>query len=401
MHLVQRCHSRFPLGGLIRFWNEAADCVVNQALLEAHIEPREEMQEMSIGYKEEWEKYKGWVTEAIYYDLIKEAKDQTECPACKQIAEQILGEHQQRSQSGNGSSNDEGKEESDNSGEGGDQKSDSGSEESDQHGDGCSCGCEDMPEHTCRTKGMSSSSGVTSDKSQGNEDGDAEAIHRMERGIAGAAEGLERGSLPGAVQRMLEELVKPSVTWKDIIRSKASSIFGKGRYTQRRPGRRSMATGVRFPRRDPENVGALIWLDTSGSISPAAFRQFASECLGILTQTGCDSILVGCHDVNAYSLTEVKCKEDILGIEYRGGGTSHLDVFEVVEGKKGAEGIELPKGYTVGMVVCLTDMMSEFPPDCNYETVWGIPSEYFHTDSRYGCRAKFGREVEVTIDARK
>jgi predicted metal-dependent peptidase len=244
--------------------------------------------------------------------------------------------------------------------------------------------------------------GVTSDTSQATENGDSEEIHKMNRSVVAAAEGLNRGDLPGAVQRILDELVKPSVSWKDLIRSKASAIFGKGRYVWKRPGRRSQATGVRFPSRNPENVGALVWIDTSGSISEACFKQFASECYGILTQTGCDSILIGCHDVYAYSLTEVKSKDDIKKIEYRGGGTSHLDVFDVVNGKVGQEGIELPKGYQVGMVICLSDMMSEFPDSCQYETVWGVPSKYYHRNRENGWgKVNFGREIEVTIDAHK
>jgi predicted metal-dependent peptidase len=399
-HLVQRSHARFPQGGIHQWWNEASDCVNNRTLREAKIVPREEIQEWAIGYNEMWDKYEGWVTEAIYYDLIKEAKDNTDCEACKKIAEGILKQHQNRSKAEaedeKGEDGDEGEAgDGDEQGEGG---GDSDEHEHGEGGEGCGCGCEDMPEHTCRSKGMCTS-GVTSDPSNATEVGDAEDLHKWQRGIVGAAEGLDRGELPGEVQRILDDLVKPSVTWKDVIRAKASAIFGKGRYQWKRPGRRSQATGVRFPSRKPEEVGALIWLDTSMSISPTSLRQFASECLGILTQTGCNSILIGCHDVNAYNLQEVKSREDILAIEHRGGGTSHLDVFEVTEGKVGAEKIELPKGYKVGMVVCMTDMCSEFPPDCQYEVVWGVPSEYFHnTDNRYGAAAKFGREVEVTID---
>jgi predicted metal-dependent peptidase len=187
-----------------------------------------------------------------------------------------------------------------------------------------------MPEHTCQWPGACS--GVTADQSQANQEGDAEAVSKWARGILSAAEGLERGSLPGSIQRILEDLVKPTVTWKDLIRSKASAIFGKGRYNWKRPGRRSLSTGIRFPSRKPESLGALVWLDTSGSIGKKTLRQFASECIGILEQTGCTSILVGCHEYHAYYLGEIKNKEDIKKIPYRSGGTSHIDVFDIVNG---------------------------------------------------------------------
>ena len=257
-HLVQRSHARFPEGGLHRFWNEAADCTNNQTLLEAKLFPREEIQEIAVGYSEKWQKYQGWVTEAIYYDLIKNAKDATECEACKRIAERILDQHKKRTAASNNGEDGE-------SGDGGEEKSEGGGgcgQDGDghEHGDGggkCPCGCDDDPEHTCETGGMCCS-GVASDQSQGKEIGDAEDWNKWHRGIVGAAEGLGKGDLPGEVQRILDGLTKPSVSWKDIIRAKASAIFGKGRYVWKRPGRRSQATGIRFPSRLPEYVGALV-----------------------------------------------------------------------------------------------------------------------------------------------
>jgi hypothetical protein len=62
----------------------------------------------------------------------------------------------------------------------------------------------------------------------------------------------------------------------------------------------------------------------------------------------------------------------------------------------GAENIELPHGYQVGMVICMTDMMSEFPSSCKFDVIWGVPTEYFN-NNRHGYGASFGKEVEVTI----
>jgi predicted metal-dependent peptidase len=414
-HLVQRTHARFPDGGIHRFWNIASDIINNQSLNKNGIAPREDIQERMHGYSEEHQKYDGWVAEKIYYDLIQEASDQSECEACKQIAEGVLNEHRKRSKqngtqksdqgSGDESGDDSGSGSGDESGDsmGGDSNDSCGHGSGDDGASGGTGGCEgdggELPPHTCGAGACCS--GVTSDQSQGKEVGDAEDIQKWKRGILGAAEGLNRGDLPGDVQRILDELSNPTVDWKSIIRSKASAIFGKGRYQWKRPGRRSQATGIRFPSRDPEMVGALVWLDTSGSISQACMEQFAGETYGILTQTGCNSILVGCHHVNGYSLIEVKNRDDIKKIPYVSGGTSHIDVFDIVNGEMGAEGIQLPKGYTVGMVVCLTDMMSNFPESYNGEVVWGVPSEYFHRRSEYYRGAPFGREIEITIDVRK
>jgi predicted metal-dependent peptidase len=421
-HLVQRTHSRFPKGGLHRFWNEASDISNNQSLQKAGIEPREELQKILCGYDEDSQKYQDQVSEFIYYDLIANAKDATECEACRMIAEGILNEHHNRTTAENSQKGDE-----DDKGEGNGTEDGDEGKAGNEGGCGCGDGCgdghacgdhgdmpgqgnsesdqggkedrpdafNDLPEHTCKCKGCAS--GVTSDQTQGGMPGDAKEWNKWQRGILSAAEGLGRGELPGAVQKMLDDLKKPSVSWKDVLRTVASAIFGKGRYTFRRPSRRSLSTGVRMPSRLPEALGALLWLDSSGSIGPETLRQFASEALGILEQCGCSTILVGCHDVNAYFLTEVSSARDLLNIPFRTGGTSHVDVFDIVNGKKGAEGIELPKGYKVGMVVCMTDMMSEFPQSCKYDVIWGVPSQYFHSKNRWGNGAPFGKEVEVTV----
>jgi predicted metal-dependent peptidase len=433
-HLVQRTFARFPVGGLHRFWNMASDIVNNQSLNECGIALRKEIQHQFPGYPEEHQKYNGEISEVIYYDLIKEAKDKTECAACKKIAEEILKEHQNRSmkdQKNQGEENDD---------TGGDEAEDGSSacngkhskevskHEHGERGDPCTCGqCGgqygssegqngnskagdttnvsgggDFPAHTCEYGGVCTS-GVTSDQSQGTEPGDAEDWSKWQRGILSAAEGINRGDIPGTIRRVLEELVKPRITWKDIIRSSASNIFGKGRYNMKRPGRRSLATGVRLPARYPENLGALIWLDTSGSISREVHRQNVSECYGILKQTGCSKILVGCHDVNAYFLKEIGSREDLLAIPYRTGGTSHIDVFDVTDGNIGNEKIELPHGYKVGMVICFTDLCSEFPAKCKHSVIWAVPENLFDVAKRavgqlvgYGG-PKFGKQIKVEI----
>jgi len=419
-HLVQRCHARFPEGGLHTFWNQASDIVGNQALQKCGLVPSAELQKEFLGFSPDHQQYQDKVSEFVYYDLIKNAKDKSECPACKAIANGILDEHRQRTSDANKKR----QEEMDDKASG--SKDEDGDGDSSEHSecDGghdeecCEHGSHDVasgdatngepgqdkgsgsgsgiPEHTCGAGACCS--GVTSDQSQGQECGDAEEWNKWERGVLSAAEGVDRGELPGEVQRIIDDLVKPSVTWKDLLRSQASAVFGKGRYTWKRPGRRSLATGIRLPTRQPETLGALLWMDSSLSIGSPTLTQFASEAMGILQQTGCTKILVGCHDVNAYTLVEVKNAEDLKKINFRTGGTSHVDVFDITEGKVGAEGVTLPKGYQVGMVVCLTDMMSEFPNSCSYPVIWGIPSEYFHSGDRHGYDANFGTKVEVNIN---
>lgn len=416
MHLVQRCADRFPEGGIHSIWNTAADIVVNCALDQAGVSPRDEWRNVFHGIEGEYrKKYDGWVTEAIYYDLIKDAKDKTECEACKQIAKGILEENEKRSQEQerrrqkaiNGEDQDdegEGDQAAGGNGQGEEESEAAGSgsgdgEGSDANDDGAGGGSGgSIPEHTCGNA-QGCCSGVTSDQSQDTGCGDAEAYSKWVRDILGAAEGLSRGDLPGTVQKVLEDLVKPSVNWKDLVRAVGTPIFGKDRYTWKKRSRRSHATGVYLPHQQPESKGGLVFLDTSGSISEDMLRQFASECIGIMEAIGCQKLYLGLHDVYVYQLLEVG-KDKLTDLEFARGGTCHLDVFTIANGGEGYNGFKLPPGLDVGMVICFTDLMSQFPEETpKWPVIWGVPSEYYHEENRYGFEPPFGRKVEVTVES--
>lgn len=375
MHLVQKCHQRMPKKAHPDLWNAAADIVVNQLLEEMKIVPKEEWRHLFYGYRPEHQKYRGWYTEKIYYDLLKQHAETHPCPACRQIFKTLQEEHERQKERKQGDSQEEKQE---GAGAGLD-------------GEGDPFAGQEMPEHTCENpQGCCGGFAATQD--------DDRTREKWTRYVLGAAEGCGRGDIPGAVKEMLDELRKPTVRWQDLIRTTAQSVFGKGRYTWKRRSRRSIGMGVTLPARQPDGLGALVFIDSSVSITKDMKIQFVSECVGIIEQTGCDKILLGLHDVNVYELLEVSAAS-IRTLELREGGTSHIDVFNVANGHKGVEGVELPKGYKVGLVVCFTDMMSLFPDQTpTYPVIWAIPSQYY--GSEYAKEPGFGRSVEVEINGR-
>jgi len=398
MHLVQRCHSRFPPGGNHALWNKASDIVVNLALKEINQSPSAYWRDKFLALNDNFDHYQDWTTEEIYRDLQKQQEEgEEDCPACKALAEGGMpqededGDNQGDGNSGDGDDVDgEGEADGDSEGSGGSNGSGGNSQSQDPG---------KFPQHTCGNP-QGCCAGVTADPGDSPEA--AEELDKWRRRMVSAAEGQSRGDLPGGVRNYIDELVKPTVRWQDIFRAKATRIFGKANYTWRKPSRRSHAMGVRLQHRLPIKSGGLVWLDTSGSISDSILKQFASECIGIMEQCGCTNLWIGLHHVYAYHLVQVNKGNigELLFKKFESGGTSHMDCVAISNGERGFNGLQLPKGFDPGMVCYMTDMMSQFPEERpKHETLWGIPSQYYKEDNDWTVDPGYGRKVEIKIAA--
>jgi predicted metal-dependent peptidase len=362
MHIVQSCSARFPEAGNHQLWNIAADYVVNSIIVESKMPIGKVMDEI---FPEKLRTYaKGKSTEEIYLDLMK-----------KQAPKGGKDKKQQGKGQGNGPCDGSCQ-------QGGNQPGDGDGQCQGGHGNGDpSPDFGDKGGHEDNNLGCPS--GSHSDEKMSNRQ-----KRDWQQKVIGAAQAAEgrgkaRGDLPGFIQEFLATLNKPTITWKDHLRSAAQSAF-KGRYSWNKPARRSAAMGVRFQSRKPTPKGAVVMLDTSGSISERELNQFLSECAGILKTSGAPWIHIYFHDTECY-YDEHFNKRTLKRVNIRPGGTSHHHVFEKVHQDK----------EDVGMIVAFTDMMSSFPdhqPPC--PVIWGVPSADFNRD--YG--PSWGKKVEVKMN---
>jgi predicted metal-dependent peptidase len=94
---------------------------------------------------------------------------------------------------------------------------------------------------------------------------------------------LIAGKIGSGGDRDLEELLKPQIDWREVLREFiTATCTGSDYSTWRRPNRRYIAAGHYMPSGITEQVGELVVaIDTSGSIGSRELTQFLSEVKGV------------------------------------------------------------------------------------------------------------------------
>lgn len=325
MHIVQHCIDRFPPGADPSLWNLAADYAADTALVDAGFKQSEVSKKMVPKATQDFAR--GKTTEQIYWALLKK------------------GEKQNQGQSAPGPG----------------------------QGDPGPGNC--PGNHPKNVRGCATASIM------GQKLGPEQAEKFKQHVIAAAQIAKDRGDLPGFAADFIVKLMEPTVTWRDKLRNMSCTAF-KGRYSFARPSRRSHAIGLRLPYRKPAKEGAIIAIDTSGSISDAELCQFVTECTGIMKETGAPWIKIYFHDVDVHHVEEYNF-ETIQKVKAGRGGTSHLDVFKKIE----------ESDDRIGMVICFTDLYTTFPTNEP-----GFPVIWAHPPSGASQGVPWGTKVQVDLD---
>ena len=204
--------------------------------------------------------------------------------------------------------------------------------------------------------------------------------------VAGAlAAAKMQGKLPVNLERLLSEIVDPTVSWQDFIRGFFARKVGGGGYNWRKPDRRLIQRDIYAPQRSGNGAGpVVVAIDTSGSIGQAEIDQFFAEMKGILDDVRPEIIHVVWCDAQVHKVDEVNESSDIDQLKPKGGGdTDFRPVFDWID----------EQNFVPDALVYLTDMMGSFPDQAPaYPVVWG--------DIFDRVKPPFGDHVVVNI-ARK
>ena len=169
--------------------------------------------------------------------------------------------------------------------------------------------------------------GTGSEMSEEEKEGLEEEIRNM---IVSAAQSAElqdkKDSIPPSVQRMLEELLKPKINWKVLLRRFMQSLANFD-YTWRKPRRRMLPLGIYMPSVYSEGLSKVTFaIDTSGSITEKQFNQFMSEVYAVMKQFSPNIIDVIQFDHQLQAHDVVKSLRDLQHIVFKGHGGTQPDV---------------------------------------------------------------------------
>jgi predicted metal-dependent peptidase len=156
-------------------------------------------------------------------------------------------------------------------------------------------------------------------------------------------------------------------------------------------GRRSEIGGIRFPYREPEAKACALIIDTLGSVDEAELIQALSEAAEIVKQSGCHKLLMILHDSRVYYCSEVDINQ-LKKLPYSPGGTSHEEVFEVLNCKSE----KWPLKEKPALAICFTDLMTCFPSEePSFPTMWAVFEGYEEHP------VPWGRKVKVPVNRKR
>jgi predicted metal-dependent peptidase len=190
-----------------------------------------------------------------------------------------------------------------------------------------------------------------------------------------------QGKLPGNMESMIDDLLKPVVDWKSKLREHFERVFPSD-YSWMRPNRRYVHQGLYLPGVEKDGTGHIVvGVDTSGSVSDNEIKQFVGEINSICEDVVPEKVTVIYCDWDIQGVDEFEADEDFVARAPGRGGTRFTPVFEEVE-KRGIQ----PKA-----LIYLTDLgCHDYPTTPSYPVIWGA------TD--HASTPPFGEVIDVKIE---
>ena len=137
---------------------------------------------------------------------------------------------------------------------------------------------------------------------------------KIREAVVAEAQKMERmkGTLPGNLQRVLKELLRPEISWRELLCQYVTTCFGDRR-TWLPPQRRGVYREAYFQSRRGEKINVSVMVDTSGSCC-GDLQKFMTELISLLNTFG------------RYDLTLIQCDSDVQSVEtYDGANEFPVD----------------------------------------------------------------------------
>ncbi len=145
-----------------------------------------------------------------------------------------------------------------------------------------------------------------------------EVLAKISRAAMMAEMSNQAGSVPVGIKRHLEDISKPKINWRVVLRRFFSDLSPSD-YSWRRPNRKYMPNYL--PKLVSQNLGRIDFaIDTSGSISNEDFNQFISEVHGVMRMLNPKEVGVYQFDHELQGSHVVRSVRDIIKLPFLGGG---------------------------------------------------------------------------------
>ncbi len=189
-----------------------------------------------------------------------------------------------------------------------------------------------------------------------------------------------QGMCPGAVGRLVKELVAPKVSWQEVLREFVRRA-SRDDYAWTKPNRRYTGAGFILPSLFSERMGKIaVAVDTSGSIDQGLLAEFQSEVQATLDECLPEAIEVIVCDAAVHAIQNFEPGDTVEIAAKGGGGTDFRPVFTHLENPEAEEPVCL---------VFFTDLMGSFPEkEPDYPVLWAA----YRSGS---IVPPFGEKVEV------
>jgi len=223
--------------------------------------------------------------------------------------------------------------------------------------------------------------------------GDKGAQNRLDTdwkiSIVAAAQAHEqskgRGSLPGGLRRLIDEITDPKVDWREQLSRWVGENGRLQDYTFGRPSRRSESVGQYLPSLKKYGFAPVtVMVDTSGSIGDRMLKEGLSEIHGV-----CEDLGIGVRamiiDAALHADVEVEDVEELAEHLAGGGGSNFIPAFEKLQ----------EEGYD-GVVIAFTDgdiCVPSTKPENLRSVLWCIYEGCHAPTENYGETIQIPREA--------
>lgn len=173
----------------------------------------------------------------------------------------------------------------------------------------------------------------------------------------------QAGNLPGAIQKLVQELITPRVNWREVLERFIAEI-ARNDYTWSKPNPRYLASGLYLPALENMEVGKVVFaVDTSGSINKDLLDIFVSELREAAQMFSFPVSVLFCDTRLQGEPVELDPEDNSPLTVPRGGGTDFRPPFIYVN-----ENIT-----DVKALLYFTDgECNSFPAEPEYPTLWAV-----------------------------